>query len=100
MRIDYHHVKGYFLTYEEIITDVRHMDDTSLRYQDKAKGILRAEIKRRNMNYEQVAEKLAEMGVKDTAKNISNKIARGSFTAGFFVMCLEAIGAQTVRLTD
>lgn len=76
------------------------MDDTALAYQEKAKGLLRAEIKRRNLNYEQVAEKLAEMGVKESPKNLSNKIARGGFTAGFFIMCLEAIGAKTVRLDD
>lgn len=76
------------------------MDDTSLRFQEKAKGILRAEIKRRNMSYDDLSAKLAEMGVEDTAKNLSNKIARGSFTAGFFVMCLEAIGAGAVRLKD
>lgn len=76
------------------------MDDVALAFQDKAKGILRAEIKRRNLNYEDLAEKLAEHGVTDSAKNLSNKIARGAFTAGFFVMCLEAIGAKTVRLED
>ncbi len=76
------------------------MDKTTEAYQDKAKGILRAEIKRRNMSYEQLSEKLSAIGVDDTAKNLSNKIARGSFTAGFFVMCLEAIGSQTVRLKD
>jgi hypothetical protein len=47
-----------------------------------------------------LAEKLAGLGVEDTPKNISNKIARGAFTAGFFVMCLEAIGCNTIRLTD
>ncbi len=76
------------------------MDDTALAYQEKAKGLLRAEIKRRNLNYEQVAEKLAEMGVKESPKNLSNKIARGGFTAGFFIMCLEAIGAQNLRLGE
>ncbi|MGD9802301.1 MAG: DUF6471 domain-containing protein [Hyphomicrobiaceae bacterium] len=76
------------------------MDKTTEAYQDKAKGILRAEIKRRNMSYEQLSEKLSAIGVEDTPKNLSNKIARGSFTAGFFVMCLEAIGSQTVRLKD
>lgn len=76
------------------------MDETTLGYQEKAKGILRAEIKRRNMNYEDLAKKLAEIGVEDNARNLSNKIARGAFTAGFFVMCLDAIGCQTVRLTD
>ena len=76
------------------------MDDITLAYQEKAKGLLRAEIARRNLNYEQLAEKLAAIGVKDTAKNLSNKIARGGFSAGFMVMCLEAIGAQSVRLAD
>ena len=76
------------------------MDDVALAFQDKAKGILRAEIRRRNLNYEDLAEKLAERGVTDSAKNLSNKIARGAFTAGFFVMCLDAIGAKTVRLTE
>lgn len=74
------------------------MDDISLKFQEKAKGILRAEIKRRNLNYEQLAEKLTAMGVEENARNLSNKIARGAFTAGFFVMCLDAIGAKDVRL--
>ena len=74
------------------------MDDIALGYQDKAKGILRAEIKRRNLNYEDLAEKLAGIGVKENARNLSNKIARGGFTAGFFIMCLEAIGVKDVRI--
>lgn len=52
------------------------------------------------MTYEDLAAKLAEIGVEDTPKNLSNKIARGAFTAGFFVMCLEAIGSKAIRLVD
>ena len=74
------------------------MDAITKDYQDKAKGILRAEIKRRNLNYEDLAEKLAEIGVKENARNLSNKIARGAFTAGFFVMCLDALGVRDLRL--
>ena len=62
------------------------------------KGILRAEMARRGMTYEQLAEKLAEIGVKDSAVNIRNKVARGGFTAVFFVQCLRAMGCQTVRI--
>lgn len=40
------------------------------------------------------------MGVKETGKNLSNKISRGGFTAGFMIMCLEAIGAKAVRIDD
>lgn len=62
------------------------------------KGILRAEMTRRGMTYEQLAEKLAEVGVADTAVNLRNKVARGGFSAVFFVQCLRAIGCDTIRL--
>ena len=76
------------------------MNKVSVSYQDKAKGILRAEIKRRDLTYEDLAKLLAAKGVKDNARNLSNKITRGAFTAGFFVMCLEAIGVHSLRLHD
>jgi Domain of unknown function (DUF6471) len=64
------------------------------------KGILRAEMARRGMTYEQLAEKLAEIGVKDSAVNIRNKVARGGFSAAFFVQCLRAIGCSTIRISE
>jgi hypothetical protein len=66
----------------------------------RVKGILKAELKRRDVSYADLAEKLAAFGVRDNERNIANKIARGSFTAVFFVQCLEAIGAKTVQLGD
>ena len=62
------------------------------------KGILRAEMTRRGMTYDQLAEKLAELGVKDTAVNIRNKVARGGFSAVFFVQCLRALGCHELRV--
>jgi hypothetical protein len=64
----------------------------------QVKGMLKAELKRRNVSYADLAEKLAAIGVKDNERNIANKIARGSFTAVFFVQCLEAIGCNTIHL--
>ncbi len=62
------------------------------------KGILRAEMTRRGMTYEQLAEKLAGVGVSDTAVNIRNKVARGGFSAVFFVQCLRALGCKVVTI--
>ncbi|MBL8564978.1 MAG: hypothetical protein JNM89_04610 [Hyphomicrobiaceae bacterium] len=76
------------------------MDDITLAYQEKAKGLLRAELARRNIGYDKLADLLAEKGVKESGKNLSNKIARGGFSAGFMVLCLEAIGARAVRIDD
>jgi transcriptional regulator with XRE-family HTH domain len=62
------------------------------------KGILRAEMTRRGITYEQLAQRLGELGVQDTAVNIRNKVARGGFSAVFFVQCLRAIRCQMVRI--
>lgn len=62
------------------------------------KGTLRAEMTRRSITYDQLAERLAEFGVKDTPVNLRNKVARGGFSAVFFVQCLKAIGVQDVRI--
>jgi hypothetical protein len=43
-------------------------------------------------------ERLQAIGVKDTEKNVVNKIARGGFTATFFLQCMEAIGVQNIHL--
>ncbi len=76
------------------------MKETEKSFQSKAKGILRAEIHRRNLGYDDLAEKLAALGIEENARNLSNKIARGGFTAGFFISCLIAIGCHTVRLHE
>jgi hypothetical protein len=71
---------------------------TTRDWQAQAKGIIRGELKRRNLSYADLAGKLAEIGVKDTERNIANKIARGGFTAVFFLQCMEAIGVQNIHL--
>jgi hypothetical protein len=72
---------------------------TDAEWRDQVKGILKAELKRRNVSYQQLAERLEAIGVHETPANISNKISRGGFTAVFLVQCLEAIGCDTLRLS-
>jgi hypothetical protein len=69
-------------------------------WQDRVKGMLKAELKRRNVSYKQLAEKLEVMGIHETERNINNKISRGGFTATFFIQCLLAVGCHTLRLED
>jgi hypothetical protein len=69
-------------------------------WQAHVKGILKAELKRRDLSYADLAVKLAGVGVSDSERNISNKISRGSFTAVFLVQCMEAIGCKTIHLDD
>jgi len=73
------------------------MDD---KWNLEAKGILKGEIARRHLTYRDVVEKMGAVGVAETEANLRNKISRGGFSAGFFVSCLTAIGAHTVRLHE
>lgn len=43
-------------------------------WQAQVKGILKAELKRRNVSYADLAERLAAVGVKDNERNIANKV--------------------------
>lgn len=76
-----------------------HMPEKN-EWEAKVQGLLKAELKRRNVSYAQLAEKLAEIGVEESEPNIRNKLARGKFSAVFMVQCLKAIGAQTIRLEE
>jgi hypothetical protein len=67
-------------------------------WETKVKGLLKAELKRRNVSYNQLVEKLATIGAVDSEPNIRNKLARGKFTAVFLIQCLTAIGAQSLAL--
>ena len=63
-------------------------------------GLLKSALKRKNVRYRAVAQRLAAMGVHDSERNIANKISRGGFTAMFLVQWLKAIGASSLRLSD
>lgn len=67
-------------------------------WEERAKGIIRAEMARRGTTYAQLAERLAAVGVDENERNLRNKVSRGKFTAGFMLQCLSALEVQHLRL--
>jgi hypothetical protein len=67
-------------------------------YEEKAKNLLKGELKRRGVTYGQLVEKLAAIGISETERNLNNKISRGGFSGAFLLQCLDAIGVTEVRL--
>lgn len=76
----------------------RKLNPVNVEYEEKAKNLLKGELKRKGVTYAQLAEKLAAIGVHETERNLNNKVSRGGFSAAFLLQCLEVIGAQDVRL--
>ena len=79
------------------IMEIRMADDAAVA---RVKNILKAELKRKGIGYRELAEKLTASGIPETERNLANKIARGTFTAAFFVQCLTAIGTSALRLDE
>jgi hypothetical protein len=73
---------------------------TEAEWAEETKRLLRAEMARRGVTYEDLAERLAGIGVQDTSVNLRNKVARGRFSALFLVQCLSAMGARTLRIEE
>jgi hypothetical protein len=73
-------------------------DPVNVEYETRAKNLLKGELKRRGITYAQLAEKLEAIGVHENERNLNNKISRGGFSAAFLLQCMDAIGAQEIRL--
>ncbi|WP_088308087.1 DUF6471 domain-containing protein [Novosphingobium sp. B 225] len=67
-------------------------------WEDRVKGMLKGELKRRGVTYADLVGKLADIGVHDSEPNIRNKISRGKFTAVFLIQCLQAIGCRNLNV--
>lgn len=67
-------------------------------YEEKAKNLLKGELKRRGVTYAALVEKLGALGVQETERNLANKISRGGFTAAFLLQVLDAIETSTIHL--
>jgi hypothetical protein len=72
---------------------------TEKEWRDRAKQLLKAELRRRKVSYRELVGLLEERGVHgENPLNIANKLARGRFSAVFLIQCLTAIGCRQIRL--
>jgi hypothetical protein len=71
-----------------------------LNWNTLAANILKAELKRRGITYDQLHEKLVALGINDSTNSIKVKVSRGSFQFAFFLQCAAAIGIKNLRLDE
>ncbi|WP_282188947.1 DUF6471 domain-containing protein [Azospirillum aestuarii] len=67
---------------------------------DRTKRFMKAELKRRDVTYEDLARRLSEMDIPETKASVASKLSRGGFTAAFFLASMKAIGCPAVRVED
>jgi hypothetical protein len=57
---------------------------------------LKSELKRANLTYVELARRLDTMGLPETEASITNKLARGTFSAVFLLAAARAIGLKRI----
>ena len=61
---------------------------------------LKAELKRADVTYEELALRLQEYGFDETKASITNKLARATLSAHFLLASLAAIGRYSLHIED
>jgi hypothetical protein len=69
-------------------------------WEERAKRFLKAELKRADVSYRELADRLKKHGLEETEASVASKLSRGTFAATFFLASLVAIGCASVALDD
>jgi 3-mercaptopyruvate sulfurtransferase SseA len=67
---------------------------------DRARRYVKAELKRAEVSYAELARRLRDHGLEESEASITAKLNRGTFAATFFLATMLAIGVEHVRLED
>lgn len=73
---------------------------TEKEWAERAARHLKAELKRADLTYEELADRLKEHGFNETKASIANKLARATVPTSFFLATLAAIGCEAVQIGE
>lgn len=65
-----------------------------------ASNLLKAELARVGIGYDELIKRLSEIGVFERYKGLAAKINRGTFSLVFFMQCMKALGIHSVKLSE
>ena len=67
---------------------------------NRAWRFIKAELKRAEVTYEELAKRLEGHGLKETESSIANKLRCGTLSKTLFLKTLAALGLEGMRLED
>jgi hypothetical protein len=77
--------------------------DVERVYGTFARIMIQVGMRRQDVGYRELTEMLNyEFSQQENERNVRNKVARGTFSAAFFLMCMEVLGETSLapRLED
>ena len=67
---------------------------------ERAAAFLKHKLKDGEVTYAELARRLKKHGLKETKASVTNKLARGTFPATFFLACIAAMELEGVALDE
>jgi hypothetical protein len=67
---------------------------------ERTQRFVKAELKRADVTYEELANRLKALGLHETKVSIASKLSRAGFSASFFLAVMKAIGRDQINLAD
>ena len=67
---------------------------------ERAAAFLKHKLQDAEVTYAELAKRLRKHGLKETEASITNKLARGTFPATFFLACIAALELEGVALEE
>ena len=62
------------------------------------KATIQSHMAKRALTYADLCVRLRAIGIEENERNLRNKVARGTFSAVFFMVCLEALGVRDLHI--
>ena len=69
-------------------------------FKKEASKIIKVEITKQDLDYEQLAQKMKDIGIEETKANIANKLHRGTFSFAYALAIFKALGLKKLNLED
>lgn len=66
-------------------------------YAKEATNIIKAELAREGLTYQDLVNKLLDIGIQEEYKSVANKIGRGTFSFIFFIQCMKALEKEECK---
>jgi uncharacterized protein DUF6471 len=77
-----------------------HHPKTQKEWAERASRHVKSQLKKHDLTYDDLAERLKEHGFTESRASVANKLARGTFPTPFYLAALVAIGCEVVKLED
>jgi transposase-like protein len=67
-------------------------------WEETVKELIVEQMYRKRLSYKELAKRLEQFGIDESADQINRKVNRKKFTAAFLLACLAAMDVKSIRI--